>query len=88
MTSDKKKAEFVKSIADYVETHPDYEKWSKRDAAEAVAQVLVGDIGCAQEFIYTIGLDIDLYKADYDNICGCVPTPAPREEITWLIPKS
>lgn len=57
--------EFAEGIADYVQTHKDYDVMGKREAAIAAVEVLLGDLGAAQSYMDTLGIDIDLYNYDF-----------------------
>lgn len=58
------KGDFVKKIADYVETHVKYDELTKRQAVESALYVLLNDIGAANDFLRVIGVDIDLYEKE------------------------
>lgn len=64
VTKEDTKLAFCTRIADYVETSEGYEKMTKRDAVMSALRVLTNDIGAAQDFIYAIGLKVDLYDED------------------------
>ena len=51
-------------FADYVATHERYDAMSKRDVAIAVVELILSDIGAAQEVLDTIGVRVDLYTFD------------------------
>lgn len=53
---------FAESMADYIETHQDYDSLSKRDVVVEVIRLLVDDIGAAQQFLFVIGVNVDLYN--------------------------
>lgn len=53
---------FVEEMLAYIKTHQNYENWTKDEAILTTLNVLVGDIGAAQNFVYAIGLDVDLYE--------------------------
>lgn len=53
----------VSRLADYVATHPNYESWTKREAVEAAVDVILGDIGAAQEVLESWGVPWDLYAS-------------------------
>lgn len=61
MPDDSQVADFAKGIANYIETHEDYESLSKRECVLAAVHLIASDIGAAQMFMAAIGVDIDLY---------------------------
>lgn len=56
------KQALAENIADYVETHSQYQLLSKREVAIATVRVLTDDIGAAQDFLKAIDVDVDLYS--------------------------
>ena len=68
------RAEFAEGIADYVQTHKDYERLSKWEAIIAAVRVLTDDLGAAQSFLYAVGVhDLDLYTYDFQSQPSAVP---------------
>ena len=61
VSSDKARQKLAEAIADYVETHARYADLSKREVVVEAVRVLTDDIGAAQQFVYAIGLEVDLY---------------------------
>lgn len=53
--------EFAEGIANYVQSHGRYTRLTKRQAMVEAVLVLINDIGAAQGYLQTIGIDVDLY---------------------------
>jgi hypothetical protein len=45
----------------YLRTHSEWDKFDKERAIREAVDVLCNDIGAAQDFLVTIGVEIDLY---------------------------
>lgn len=54
--------EFINGMIDYVKTSMSYESYDKEQAMREVLNVLFGDIGAAQNFLYALGVKVDLYE--------------------------
>lgn len=68
---EEKKKELAENISTYVlDEHERFKNMEPhyrgvcREAIKEAVNVLTGDIGAAQAFVYAIGLDVDLYTED------------------------
>lgn len=59
---------FANRIASYVEHGSDYSNWEKRRAMVEVITVLFNDIGAANEFLNVLGVKIDLFETDIEEL--------------------
>lgn len=66
-TATSKREQLAEDIANYVETHARYADLTKREAVMEAVRVLTNDIGAAQQFVYAIGLEVDLYDYRFDG---------------------
>lgn len=62
-----KRMEWLRGMAEYVKTHRDYARLSKRQVVAETLAVLLNDIGAAQSFLDVIGVPYDLYESQPTN---------------------
>lgn len=60
-----RKTKFIKDMAEYISTSPNYNEWDTDAAVKTTLQVLVHDIGAAQSFLNAVGINVDIYTYDF-----------------------
>ena len=59
---------FANEIAKYVATGVDYHTWQKHRCMVEAITILFNDIGACQDFLNVLGIKIDLYTTDIEEL--------------------
>lgn len=49
-------------ILRYLKTAKTYDEWSKERAVMETIRLLTSDMGATQDFLYTVGVEVDLFE--------------------------